>query len=41
MVVGRSETTGLTQFAIARFNLDGSLDTSFGPGGLVRTRSAT
>ena len=36
VVVGRSETASLTQFAIARFNLDGSLDTTFG-GGLVRT----
>src|SRR5262245_13231633 len=36
VVVGRSETASLTQFAVARFNLDGTLDTSFG-GGLVRT----
>jgi uncharacterized delta-60 repeat protein len=36
VVVGRSQTPGVTQFAVARFNLDGSLDTSFG-GGLVRS----
>ena len=36
VVVGRSETPGVTQFAVARFNLDGSLDTSFG-GGVVRS----
>jgi uncharacterized delta-60 repeat protein len=37
VVVGRSETPGLIRFAIARFNLDGSLDPTFGSGGLVRS----
>src|SRR5688500_7550974 len=36
VVVGRSETPGIMQFVVARFNLDGSLDTSFG-GGVVRS----
>jgi uncharacterized delta-60 repeat protein len=33
VVVGELFSGARTQFAVARFNLDGSLDTTFGPGG--------
>ena len=36
VVAGRSSTTGV-DFALARYNSDGSLDTSFGTGGKVVT----
>ena len=40
VVVGRTaaDANGLTEIALARFNPDGSLDTTFGNGGTVVTR---
>jgi uncharacterized delta-60 repeat protein len=37
VVVGQVETVNSIDFAVARYNPDGSLDTSFGNGGLVTT----
>jgi len=37
VVVGASQGAGGADFALARYNQDGSLDTSFGSGGLVTT----
>ena len=37
VVIGTSDATGSNDFALARFNPDGSLDTSFGTGGKVTT----
>ncbi|HET6263189.1 MAG TPA: S-layer homology domain-containing protein, partial [Chloroflexia bacterium] len=44
IVVNGSSSTGtnsLSQFTLARFNSDGSIDTNFGTGGLVTTAFAT
>ncbi len=41
VAVGRSNTSGSNQFALARYNADGSLDTSFGTNGLVLTSILT
>ena len=37
MGVGQADAAGTVDFALARYNGDGSLDTSFGTGGLVTT----
>jgi uncharacterized delta-60 repeat protein len=37
VVAGSSFVNGLSDFALARYNTDGSLDTSFGTGGMVLT----
>jgi uncharacterized delta-60 repeat protein len=37
VVAGYSETASITSFALARYNSDGSLDTSFGTGGKTTT----
>jgi uncharacterized delta-60 repeat protein len=37
VVAGYSETASITSFALARYNPDGSLDTSFGTGGKTTT----
>jgi len=37
VVTGSSNVEGTDDFAVARYNADGSLDTSFGTGGLVTT----
>jgi uncharacterized delta-60 repeat protein len=37
VVVGEAEGTNLSEFAVARFNANGSLDTTFGTGGKVTT----
>ena len=37
ITVGGSDVSGDFEFALARYNIDGSLDTSFGTGGLVVT----
>lgn len=41
VVGGRERTLGVTQFAVARYNTDGSLDTSFGGTGIVTTSIPT
>ncbi len=37
VVAGTAEVAGTEDFALARYNADGSLDTSFGTGGIVTT----
>src|SRR5262245_51718892 len=39
VVAGNSQPAGGRQFGLARYNVDGSLDTSFGGTGLVQTSS--
>ena len=39
VVAGSSGLAGVTEFAVARYNNNGSLDSSFGSGGKVRTSS--
>ncbi|MGH8570451.1 MAG: hypothetical protein ACREXU_21220, partial [Gammaproteobacteria bacterium] len=41
VAAGNFGATGVRDFALARYNPDGSLDTSFGAGGLVRTDFAS
>ncbi len=37
VVAGKSYNAGIVYFALARYNTDGTLDTSFGSGGIVTT----